>query len=130
MKKCPYCCQDIVEEAVKCCHCGEWVNTPVPEAVTCSDARRIQIQTPTRTTVVIYKEETLLFPLITLVCYLLFYPLGLLCNIVGLISGERRGCFWVLFLVFFGLPLGLLLLVLGGGVFAAIFASIAGVFGA
>lgn len=28
MKKCPYCCAEIESRALKCKHCGEWVEQP------------------------------------------------------------------------------------------------------
>jgi hypothetical protein len=37
MKKCPYCAEDILDDAIKCKHCKEFLNQAQAMAGTCSD---------------------------------------------------------------------------------------------
>ncbi len=46
------------------------------------------------------QDDSVLFPVMTLICYFVFFPLGILLNIIGLFTGPKRGCFAImLFLV-------------------------------
>ncbi len=50
-------------------------------------------------------DKGLFFPIATLLCYIFLYPIGFILNIVGLFSGEKKGCFLSMFFTFFVLPL-------------------------
>lgn len=52
--------------------------------------------------------ESNTFALITLLCYFVFWPLGALLNVVGLITGPKRGCFAAMFFLIL-LPIVLLI---------------------
>ncbi len=67
-------------------------------------------------TVIIQNEGSILFPLITLAFYFLFFPVGLVLNLVGLFTGPHRGCFlaMLIFLVIPGVILFLFVLSLFG----------------
>ena len=68
------------------------------------------------------EENSLLFPILTLLGYIFLYPAGLIANIVGLFIGQRKGCFLSLFLAFFVLPIvaaALIYLILGAAAVAA-----------
>jgi len=44
------------------------------------------------------------FAVVTLLFYVFVYPVGLILNIVGLLAGPRRGCFFSLLFFFLLLP--------------------------
>jgi hypothetical protein len=62
------------------------------------------------------REESVAFAVVTLLCYIFLYPIGLLLNLVGLIAGPRRGCFFSLAIVFLLLPLLAVLVLTAMGV--------------
>ena len=66
-------------------------------------------------TVNVNKEESVAFAVVTLLFYIFLFPVGLLLNLVGLITGPKKGCFGMMILLFIVLPivLGLLLGAMG-----------------
>lgn len=64
-------------------------------------------------TVQIPREESVAFAVVTLLLYIFVYPVGLLLNLIGLLTGPRRGCFTSMFLVFFLIPVLVLLVLVG-----------------
>ena len=113
---CPYCEAEISENAMKCKYCGEWVQeqpapvvapTPTPRAereyAATPYANQTQISNQS-VSVNVNAGESSTFAVITLVCYLFIYPLGFLLNLVGVLTGPRRGCFLSLLIFFVGIP--------------------------
>lgn len=66
-------------------------------------------------TVNVTMPESNTFAVVTLIFYLFIYPIGFLLNLVGLLTGPRRGCFLSLLLFFVVLPVALILIALHQG---------------
>ncbi len=90
-------------------------NVPPPQYIP-SPPPQVQQSTPQTVTVNVAKEESNTFAVITLVMYLFFYVPGLILNVVGLITGPKRGCFFAMFLLFFIIPLATILIATQMGV--------------
>ncbi|MHC4778010.1 MAG: hypothetical protein ACYTFG_05460 [Planctomycetota bacterium] len=50
------------------------------------------------------EEESAAFAVVTLIAWFFFPPIGLIMNIVGLVTGPKQGCFWWMFIVLFLVP--------------------------
>jgi hypothetical protein len=114
--KCPFCEAEISNTARKCRHCGEWIDTVGHQAPKSGnripDAAVAPLQTDKTK---IPEEGSIVFAVITLVLYLLIYPIGLVLNLVGLFTGPRRGCFVTMLLVLCILPIGAVIAIIAGG---------------
>jgi hypothetical protein len=62
--------------------------------------------------VIVNVPESPMFAVVTLLCYIFAYPVGVLLNIIGLFTGPKRGCFVAMIFVCFLLPMFILLVVL------------------
>ncbi len=68
------------------------------------------------TTIIVKRGESVAFAVVTLLFYIFVFPVGLLLNLVGLLTGPRRGCFVVMALLFIVLPVGLVAIVIAAGI--------------
>lgn len=59
---------------------------------------------PQQNVTVNVNNDSVLFAVVTLLFYIFLYPVGLLLNLIGLITGPKRGCFLAMMLVFVILP--------------------------
>ena len=116
--KCPFCEADLSSTARKCRHCGEWVKPPAggPPAQPAPAAAPAPPGPATppqqNVTVNVPQEQSVTFAVVTLLLYIFLYPIGLILNLVGLITGPRRGCFLTLLLLFVILPAVVIFIVL------------------
>jgi hypothetical protein len=62
------------------------------------------------------KDDSPTFAIVTLLLWIFVYPLGFLLNVIGLITGPRRGCFAAMLLVFIVLPVATFLILFAIGV--------------
>jgi hypothetical protein len=115
---CPWCEAEISPTARKCRYCGEWVRTDQTEDRPGRGApveQTVESGTPLAAVDHIHPESIALksgsmaFAVVTLIFYLLIFPVGLLLNMVGLFTGPRRGCFAAMFGFFVALPVGALI---------------------
>lgn len=102
MTTCPYCEAEVSDSAKKCRFCGEWLAGSQVPSPSLSPAAPPPLN-PVNVTV--QREESVLFAVITLICYFFIYPAALILNIVGLLTGPQRGCFWGMFFLFVALPI-------------------------
>lgn len=124
--KCPYCEGEISPTASKCRHCGEWVKTPpsvrsspppvprsAPPPVQPPPMPQQQVAPQQQVTVNVPREESVAFAVVTFVLYIFLYPLAVPLNIIGLITGPRRGCFLAMLIVFLVVPVIVILAIFG-----------------
>ena len=99
---CKHCGNKIPDDAIFCPNCGTKINcydcASGEDVSGRGNAPQSFDRQPT-------SDTNLILPAFTLVFYLLIYPIGLILNIVGLFGGERKGCFWAMFVLFFLIPI-------------------------
>ena len=94
--KCPFCFGEVEPSARKCRHCGEWLNQGGPPPA--SPPVAPPPSAPVR------RDDSPTFAIVTLVLWVTMAPVGMLLNLIGLITGPRRGCFAAMLLFFVILP--------------------------
>jgi hypothetical protein len=127
---CPYCEAELADTVKKCKYCGEWVDsrpagnanyqgTQSPNGYQPPPVNHQPATNPpaaqTQALNVNINANSPTFAVITMLCYIFLYPIGILLNLVGFFTGPRRGCFLSMFIVFVLLPTAVVLAVVFGG---------------
>jgi hypothetical protein len=108
MKKCPFCAEEIQEEAIKCKHCssdllfGDTTNNSATPVVENAETGRIRTLTcqqcggeMVRKKVATNNSSACISFVLGLLCLLFFWPLGLILIIIALILGATSRKYWV-----------------------------------
>lgn len=106
---CTNCGNEITDDTVFCPKCGAKTGNETAAAIKTAegDPAAPAAKATATATVVVEKDDgdDWYLPVVTLLTYVLIYPIGLVLNIVGFFSGKHKGCFLSMFIVFFLIPL-------------------------
>ena len=106
---CTNCGNEITDDTVFCPKCGAKAGKETVDTtkIAESDSAAPAAKATATATVIVEKDDgdDYYLPVVTLLTYVLIYPIGLVLNIVGFFSGKHKGCFLSMFIVFFLTPL-------------------------
>ncbi len=106
---CTNCGNEITDDTAFCPKCGAKTGneTAATTKIAESDPAAPAAKATATATVIVEKDDgdDYYLPVVTLLTYVLIYPIGLVLNIVGFFSGKHKGCFLSMFIVFFLIPL-------------------------